>query len=73
VAIVAVEITAVVIANSTCHKCGKVGHTAPVYRTKPNKSTRGGINNTKWVAVSEQNHPPDSQEEPIFVVRNRTL
>jgi len=59
--------------DTTCHKCGKVGHIAPVCRTKPNKSARGRTKQTKWVAASEQDCPPDNQEEPLFVVRNRSF
>ena len=57
--------------DATCHKCGKVGHIAPVCRTKPNRSARGRTKNTKWVAASEQDHPPDSQEESLFMVTGR--
>ena len=70
VGIVGVEIIAVETANSkiyaTCHKCGRVGHIAPLCRRKPNRSARGHTKNTK--VVTEQDYPPDSQEESLFVV-----
>ena len=46
-------------------------HIAPVCRAKPNRSARGRTENTKWVVASEQDHPPDSQEESLFVVTGR--
>jgi len=59
--------------DATCHKCGKVGHIAPVSRTKPNKPARGRTKQTKWVAASEQDRPPDNREEPLFVIRSRSF
>ena len=64
--------------NAKCHKCGKVGHIAPVYRSKaPGKPPS---RKTKWLSTTttepapspeEPTTPPDeSREESLFVVRD---
>ena len=60
--------------TAECHKCGKVGHIAPVCRSKasngkPPKTSQKTSNN-KWVAAEPA--ASGSQEEPLFVIRERT-
>ena len=59
--------------SATCHKCGKIGHIAPVCRSKqPGKHPKGQAKKTKWVSSTEPDQTSDSQEESLFVVQNKS-
>ena len=56
--------------GAKCHKCGKVGHVAPVCRSKPGK---GRPKHAQWLASIEQDCPGDSPvEKSLFVVKDES-
>ena len=60
--------------GATCHNCGKVGHIAPVCRSKPSRRPpRSTTRKTKWLATLESGHSlaqPDPV--PLFVIKDRS-
>ena len=50
--------------DATCHKCGRLGHIAPVCRSRPGKFFGGQPKQARWVSAAEQD-----QEESLYVVR----
>ena len=59
--------------TATCHKCGKVGHIAPVCRSKPSgKPPRGPFRKTRWLSTTDLDRSPDNREEALFVIRDRS-
>ena len=47
--------------TATCHKCGKVGHIAPVCHSGSKSSKKGVTKKTKWVTTTE----PESTQTSV--------
>ena len=71
--------------NATCHKCGKVGHIAPVCQSKAAwKPSRGPTKKAKWLSTTtepapfseeskvQSDDPAEPAEESSFIVRNKS-
>ena len=56
--------------SATCHKCGKVGHIAPVCRTKGSgRRFKRPAKNTKWVTATPD---ADAPEEHLYVINSKS-
>ena len=58
--------------GATCHNCGKVGHIAPVCRSKPSRRPPKSTGKRKWLATESGHSLAQPDPVPLFVIQDRS-